>query len=385
MTTPPNEGPMAADGWIEFTITGDPASSWPFTLPPATFELIWSEDPPAGLRRVMIEQVDRCLALLEQGEADWDTAVHEIRKSCKRVRGVLRLLRGSIGEEIYRMENAVFRDAARPLSPLRDTTVMLETLAQLLEDFDSQLADGVFGGIRHHLTERHRFAMGRAGDSGELRATTAVELAAARDRLAAWPVDGRYASLAKFADHVGFITPEALIAAEIARGGAPLPSRAGVPDRPIGGVFADLAPGLAKTYRRGRRRMRDAFADPTVERFHEWRKRVKYLRYQLEVLRPVWAEVVEEHAGAAASLAELLGAEHDLAELAAIVRSRPEIAGTARERSALLGLIRQRRAELQAEARTLGELVYFESPHRFVTRIEAYWESWRRTAAAPIP
>src|ERR671929_1828085 len=55
-------------------------------------------------------------------------AVHEARKDMKKLRALLRLTRGELGEQVYSRENACFRDAARELAGQRDADVMLETL-----------------------------------------------------------------------------------------------------------------------------------------------------------------------------------------------------------------------------------------------------------------
>ena len=59
---------------------------------------------------------------------------------------------------------------------------------------------------------------------------------------------------------------------------------------------------------------------PTVPRLHEWRKRTKDLRYALELLEPLWPDVMEAFAAEVDDLADLLGEDHDLALLEAFVR-----------------------------------------------------------------
>jgi CHAD domain-containing protein len=54
---------------------------------------------------------------------------------------------------------------------------------------------------------------------------------------------------------------------------------------------------------------------PTVENFHEWRKRVKYYRYQLKLLRDFWKPVMEALRREAVKLSDDLGDDHDLAVL----------------------------------------------------------------------
>ena len=45
--------------------------------------------------------------------------------------------------------------------------------------------------------------------------------------------------------------------------------------------------------------------------FHEWRKRVKDLGYQIQILRDLWPPVLEELRKDLKKLGDLLGEEHD--------------------------------------------------------------------------
>jgi CHAD domain-containing protein len=141
--------------------------------------------------------------------------------------------------------------------------------------------------------------------------------------------------------------------------------------------FAAIAPGLTRVYRRGRRAMRQAYHDGSAESFHEWRKRVKYLRYQLESLEPIWPELIGAHAGRLDDLGELLGDHNDLAVLRQIVLNDDAATADQRERTLLLVLIHRASLELQYEARTLGSTLYTEAPNLFVGRLGSYWNASR--------
>ena len=54
-------------------------------------------------------------------------AIAEVRKCFKRVRAALRLAREEFGDDLYHEENWCFRDAARPLTLVRDARVSVET------------------------------------------------------------------------------------------------------------------------------------------------------------------------------------------------------------------------------------------------------------------
>ena len=86
------------------------------------------------LRRVALECVDDALRRL--GGLDGDgveaipTAVHEVRKRCKELRGLVRLLRSVLGDA-YQPLNIEVREAGRELSPIRDAQVLLSTVEGL--------------------------------------------------------------------------------------------------------------------------------------------------------------------------------------------------------------------------------------------------------------
>ena len=90
------------------------------------FRLGDGERAPDGLRRIARGQLEVSIQRLE-GDTDEDlgTAVHETRKSLKRLRATVRLGRDELGDEAYRRENVAFRDAGRRLGGARDSRVLL--------------------------------------------------------------------------------------------------------------------------------------------------------------------------------------------------------------------------------------------------------------------
>ena len=60
-----------------------------------------------------------------------EESVHAARKSCKRARAALRLLRAGLGQREYRRDNLRIRNSARPLTAVRDAVVLRRTLGRL--------------------------------------------------------------------------------------------------------------------------------------------------------------------------------------------------------------------------------------------------------------
>ncbi len=73
----------------------------------------------AGLRRIADEQIGRALGEIDDDDLDFAEKVHQVRKRCKKLRGLIRLVRPAFDD--YSAENGAFRDAAQMLSGVRDT------------------------------------------------------------------------------------------------------------------------------------------------------------------------------------------------------------------------------------------------------------------------
>jgi CHAD domain-containing protein len=101
-------------------------------------DLAYVFDPATRLsrdvRRVARERLDDAVETLDQlSEGDASTieeGVHDVRKRCKEVRALARLVRGPLGNEFERF-NVTVRDAADVLAPIRDAQAVLATLDDL--------------------------------------------------------------------------------------------------------------------------------------------------------------------------------------------------------------------------------------------------------------
>jgi CHAD domain-containing protein len=135
--------------------------------------------------------------------------------------------------------------------------------------------------------------------------------------------------------------------------------------------------GLEDTYRRARMSLEAAVAQATVENLHEWRKQVKYLRYQLEVLVSFWRERLQELVNETDRMGDLVGDEHDLAALRHLLTDDPDRFGDRSDQEVLLALIDRRRTELEEEALLLGKRFFRDRASGFARRLKEYWKIWR--------
>ena len=227
---------------------------------------------------------------------------------------------------------------------MRDAAVMLDMVVSIRQRFDAHLRPTAFTGLQGRLVERHDRVRADFVTSDSVDRVL-YALRAAKARYRAWPVEGD-----EFALAYGRV--------------------------PIEHSFDALSGGLARTYRRGRREMRLAAETPSGHNFHQWRKRVKYLRHQMELLDPLWPELLAGYTASLRQLGDLLGEEHDLAELLTLMASNPLICPDHDERTLMAALIQHRRSELQTGSMALGRRVYAESPSQFTDRFRSYWVIW---------
>jgi CHAD domain-containing protein len=244
------------------------------------------------------------------------------------------LLRSVLGDAIYARENAALRDAARPLSRIRDGKVLLDTLDLVMDRFGAEARAVPTDGLRRALSrERTRTRRDVIKGAAALKMQREL-LQKAHDRAARWSVG----------DH----------------------------------GWSVVGAGFGRVYSKGRKALAAAERDRTPANLHEWRKQVKYLWHQLQALQPLWPGPIGELADQAHQLADYLGDDHDLSVLRAkVLYNKAEFPGAA-PRGVLLAMIDRLRTELRDKAVVLGRRLYEEKPSAFEARFGEYWRDWQR-------
>jgi CHAD domain-containing protein len=286
------------------------------------------EGASEGIRRVARGQLELASnRLTDSGRKEMGEAIHEARKSLKRLRAVVRLARDPLGDDIYRQENRTFRDAGRKLSDVRDAQVIRETLDGLTDRYGDELPEGAFNGLRDALDAEAQAAHERVRDDTAATDELVGTLDAAHTRVATWPL-------------------------------------------PEDGDGRILVPGFRRIYRRGRRALLAAGADPSTENLHELRKRAKDLWHAAQVLRPAYPKGLKQLGRRAHVLSDRLGDDHDLAVLLDAARERAVALGPG-ELALLRALVDRRRARLRRDALARGRRVYARKPRVWARRLEA--------------
>jgi len=297
------------------------------------YRLKASESVPAGIKRIVVEELDWATEQLSRdGHKGRDEAIHEARKSVKKIRGALRLVQPELGAT-YRKETRDLRDLGRKLSEFRDAAAIIETFDNVIVKHKESLRENTLSSIRQAL-DKSKLETERTSHVERVVKEAILTFRATKKRITAWPLN---------ADG-----------------------------------FRAIAPGLRTTFRRSRKVMATAQKDPRPENYHEWRKRVKDHWYHLRLLESVWTEIMQAHEASLKELETRLGDDHNLVVLSEMLSDRPEEYGGKSTVQLFLAATDLHQKELREQAISLGERVYAEKPKRFVETIALLWKAWQQ-------
>ncbi|MGA7410778.1 MAG: CHAD domain-containing protein, partial [Bryobacteraceae bacterium] len=232
-----------------------------------SYLLMASESTAAGIKRVIEEELQSAASQLSQKSiARQDEAIHDARKSIKKIRAALRLVEDDL-PVLFRRENRRLRDTGRKLASFRDAAASIEIFDKVIAGLGERPGKATLSSIRRVLQRQKREAAQGTGLQA-LLAQLAPLLTSAKQRVIEWPLE---------AD--GF---------------------------PI------IATGLERTFRRGRTAMAAAQKEDRPENYHDWRKRVKDHWYQLMLLENLWIAGMRQQMKTLKELETCLGDDHDL-------------------------------------------------------------------------
>jgi hypothetical protein len=139
--------------------------------------------------------------------------------------------------------------------------------------------------------------------------------------------------------------------------------------------FAVVGAGLEASYRKARGAFHTAYAEPTDEAFHEWRKGTQHHWRHMLLLSRAWPDCLSARVVEARSLSQILGDDHDLALLVAFLHS-PAARSLGSEKASIIETIaRKRQKELRVLAHPTGLRLFAERGKALHRRVATYWEA----------
>ena len=281
------------------------------------------------IRRIAHEQAARALDDLTSVEKIGPvTAVHNFRKHCKKLRGLVRLVRPAMADGQYRAANTSFRDAARALSAHRDAHALLATFDSVVAASTNRSTGGL-GAVREVLAQCSRAETDAVAERSESIEQALDLLHDGRAQIDDWCLDSE--------------------------------------------GWDAIAGGLGKTYGRGVDALASVVASPTAANHHELRKRAKYTWYHVRLLTDAAPSMLRPLAKQFHDLTDGLGDAHDLSVLRDRLQSAPDDYGGSDVVTGALVVLDGRRTMLEDRSARLASRLYAERPKHFTRRMGRYW------------
>jgi CHAD domain-containing protein len=292
-----------------------------------------NEPIPEALSRIGLEQIDTARVRLAR-RTDIATAIHDTRRALKRLRALLRLVRPALSDATYGREAKRLAGIGRLLADARDQHVMQQTLTKLAERFDD---------FPKHVRVELDKLMANGSDRKGARNSS----------------QGRRQALQGLEQARTFF--------------------ARIEGNDV--TFDHLTGGLERSYRRARRAFKQAYAHPSDEAFHEWRKAVQQHWRHMQLLSRGWPEEMSGRAAEAKELSRLLGEDHDLHVALAFASKKGKAVLAEKDLAALVTMGRSLQAELREQARPRGARLFAEKADDLTERIQCYWSAARDLSA----
>jgi len=290
-----------------------------------------SESLPHAIRRVYTEEIDWAVGQLARAK-DREKAVHEARKSLKKIRGMLGLIAEPLGR-LYKTEDRYFRNVGQQLAKLRDSAVMIATFDALAAQHH-ELDPVALVNIRCNLLR----CQCEAPAEKQVAAEVSQSLATARAKAVAWPLDQLQ--------------------------------------------FPALLPDLTAVYRAGRKAHKNALSEQTAESFHDFRKQVKKHWYHLRLFEGNLPGAMKKRVKELRTLETVLGDEHNLAVLRERIAADVETSGDRHQIRSFLAVLEDEGNELRKRAMKSGEQLYSVKPHTFAGTLSTLWPNIPKRPAA---
>jgi CHAD domain-containing protein len=272
------------------------------------------------VREIAAEQVDKSLDVV-RANANFDETVHSLRKSSKKLRALLRLVRPAF--EDYDAENEAIRAMAEQFSVARDAAVMVETMSGLL-GADAPAAERQ---VLARLEERAVHLRRQVGEE-TLLGNAVDQLGALRERIERWTFSASGRDI--------------------------------------------VLPGLQKSYARFREELDSARGDPDGEVMHDWRKAAKVHWYHVRLFERAAPDVLTDMAARLERLGESLGDHHNLVVLSAWIDTALPTGGEGLE--ALRSRIAERQSELAESSFSMADQFTVEKAAALAKRFGQYWQ-----------
>ncbi len=259
-----------------------------------------------------------------------EESVHNIRKTIKKIRAVLRLTRDEIGYSSYLREDNFYRDIGRKLSEFRDLDVYLSVALDLEQRFIRELNYSCLTYLVSQIKQEKAACLNQIikpkGFSSELTQKLAI----------------------------GRLNSEKITIAD--------------------NSYRFVLEGLKRSYKKGRKTLQICINDSTPEKVHQLRKALKNIWYQIRIIRPVYPVFLKAYAKSLRSITRMLGKINDYAQFKVYLNNSTARGLNRTNRNIINEMLDSMQKEKLVSSLPKIQLALIEKPSVFIKRIYGYWD-----------
>lgn len=253
--------------------------------------------------------------------------IHQARRHLKILRSAIRIIQYDISPTQYQTENTFYRDIARNLSKARDQTAMIETITKFLGNKPKSSLREILEKLKTEI-ELNRQKQLAANRNNIREATHMMRGHSLITKTLNWEAD--------YKDHI--------------------------------------VRALTKSYRQSLDCHNICLTKITDENIHEYRKKAKYLRYQLLILHNVWPSMFRFLEQEFHQLTDYLGEANNLTVLKNYIDQSPPF--NRKNVNTLISKMQKNKLKLANSAIDLGNRLFAEDPKQFRKRVTIYVQQW---------
>lgn len=286
-----------------------------------------------NVQRIVAEEVLSAAKALSKCKTaeQRDKSIHEARKTVKKLRALLRLLKPMLKAQ-FAVENRLLGDLGRSLGELRDAGANIQAFRDAADSKHTELEPAQAAKILRGLKSRKR-AKEEAANPVAVMSNAADRFREFGERARAWKIkkDG----------------------------------------------LAALEPGLMATYKAGRRAYKRALKHGDADRLHQWRKRAKEHWYHVRLLDEVWKAAHPTREEDLHELESALGEDHNLHILWAELETDPDDFGGGDVVKGFRQAVENEQKRLRQKAAELGGKLYDRKSREVFAEFEGLWKAWQ--------
>ncbi len=291
------------------------------------FSITNNEEISVAVHRVLSEQYNIIIDSCNNHDRPHES-IHNTRKSYKRIRAVLRLIKPDISKEVYSKEKMLLRDLSRKFSTVRNLHVFAEEFDTIMKAGILKLPVSTENTIKSFFKEREESALKILLDL-DLFEVIGKKNKESKERMAA--ID-----LSSLGPHT-------------------------------------IYKGVSKVFAWGQKQMIHSQQFPTDDNLHEMRKRIKALMYLVRLIKDISPDFLNGYYKGLKSASLALGDGHNMAEMVNYINTISNELLPEEDKKKIDEYIFSQRQQIQLDVWPLIAKLYTGQADEFSKRIKAYW------------